>query len=227
MKRMICLAALLSVGAYCGPAPQPTPTPPGPTPPPTLTCADVDCAPGHHCVETPTGPQCVRDEQQSACPRPLAPGARVYVAAKPWGQGQDSTYRVAGDPAFCEAIHGIPGMTDCHLEGWPTRAACELELAGGCPTWQYRIEGAQAPRPCLEVASDPALSCDHFGSPPGDMRDDPQTPAFEGKPAECGLQRDPMGRPRAGFFTIAHGLGEVRACKPDGTECSGWIAVDH
>lgn len=208
MKRMICLAALLSIGAYCGPAPQPTPTP-GPTP-----------------TAEPT-PQPTVAPPVSACPRPLAPGARLWVNAKPWGQGFDSTYRIANDPAFCEAIHGIPGMNDCHLEGWPQRAQCELELAGGCPTWQFRIAGNPQPRPCLQVASDPSISCDHFGSPPGDQRDDPQTPAFEGRPAECGLQRDPMGNPKAGFFTIAHGLGEVRACKPDGTECSGWLGVDH
>lgn len=205
MKRMICLAALLSVGAYCGPAPQPTPTP---TPEPTVA---------------PT-PEPTVAPPVSACPKPLAPGARVYVAAKPWGQGQDSTIRVAGDPAFCEAIHGVPD-TDCHLEGWPTRTACELELAGGCPVWQYRV--GELIRPCLQTANEPALSCDHFGSPPADMRDDPQTPQFEGKPAECGVQRDARGEPKAGFFIIAHGLGSVRACLPDGTNCSGWIAVDH
>lgn len=226
MTRVLPFLLLMAMGGCPTPAPpKPTPTP-EPTPP-VLTCANMDCAPGNHCVETPAGPKCVKDEQQSACPRPLAPGARLYVNAKPWGQGQDSTYRIANDPAFCEAIHGIPGMNDCHLEGWPTRAQCELELAGGCPTWQFRIAGNPQPRPCLQVASDPAISCDHFGSPPGDQRDDPQTSAFEGKPAECGLQRDPMGNPKAGFFTIAHGLGEVRACKPDGTECSGWLGVDH
>lgn len=207
---IVLAAAVASMAPSCTPpAPQPTPTPtvaPTPTPEPT---------------STPTPPVV------SACPRPLAPGARVYTNAKPWGQGQDATFRIANDPAFCEAIHGIPGMTDCHLEGWPTRAACELELAGGCPTWQFRIADAPIVRPCIQEASDPSLSCDHFGSPPADMRDDPQTPACEAKPEACCNQRDPMGHPKAGFFTIAHGLGEVRACKPDGTECSRWIAVDH
>lgn len=190
------------------PAPQPTPTPTvEPTPVPT---------------PEPTAPPV------SACPRPLAPGAEVYVAAKPWGQGQDSTIRVRGDAAFCEAVGGAGA--DCHLEGLPhaQRVACELEITGGCPIWQYRI--ASAPlltRPCVQEASDPALSCDHFGSPPADMRDDPQTPACEAKPEQCCSQRDPMGHPKAGYFTIAHGLGEVRACKPDGTGCSVWIGVDH
>ena len=212
MKRLlyVLVAAVLSTAALCGPPPQHTPPPP--TPEPTVAPTPTP---------EPTAPPV------SACPRPLAPGARLYTNAKPWGQGQDSTYRIANDPAFCEAVHGIPGMTDCHLEGWPTRTACELELAGGCPTWQFRINGNPQPRPCLQQANDPNLSCDHWGSPPADMRDDPQTPQFEGKPAECGLQRDPRGDPKAGFFIIAHGLGEVRACLPNGTECSPWIGVDH
>lgn len=112
------------------------------------------------------------------------------------------------------------------MEGWPRRAECELELAGGCPVWEYGIAGGHQGK-CLQVADDPNISCDHFGSPPGDQRDDPQTPEFEGKPAECGWQRDGMGNPMAGFFMIAHGKGAVRACAPDYGGCSPWLAVDH
>ncbi len=204
--KLTLIVASIAVTVGCWPPAPPKPTP-QPTPEPT-----VEPTP------TPTPPPV------SACPKPLEPGARVYVAAKRWGQGQDSTIRVAGDKAFCQAIHGVPD-NDCHLEGWPTRTACELELAGGCPIWQYRV--GELIRPCLQTANEPALSCDHFGSPPADMRDDPQTPQFEGKPAECGLQRDGRGEPKAGFFIIAHGLGDVRACLPDATNCSNWIAVNH
>jgi hypothetical protein len=80
---------------------------------------------------------------------------------------------------------------------------------------------------------DAPLSADHFGDPV--FRDDPQTPTtgdtletlkgFEGKPRECGLERDEHG-PRAGFFIIAHGKGLVRACRPDAQECSPWMPVD-
>lgn len=208
---VVMVAAIASMAPSCGipwpPKPSPTPTvapTPEPTPTPTATPLPV-----------------------SACPRPLAPGAEVYVNAKPWGQGQDSTIRVRGDAAFCEAVGGAGA--DCHLEGLPhaQRVACELEIAGGCPIWQYRIASNPQPRPCVQEASDPALSCDHFGSPPADMRDDPQTPACEAKPEQCCSQRDTMGHPKAGYFTIAHGAGEVRACKPDGTGCSAWIGVDH
>lgn len=131
-----------------------------------------------------------------------------------------------GDLAFCQAIHGDVAVADCHLEGWPKRVECEMGLIGGCPVWQYRQPPDMTVHPARQVApSDDAMSADHFGSV--EFRDDPITPAFEGQPAACGLQRDERGHPMAGFFTVAHGKGEVRACKPDGTGCGPWRAVDH
>jgi hypothetical protein len=155
----------------------------------------------------------------SACPKPLAPGAEVYINDKRYGNGIDSTIRVHGDPEFCRLIHGVE-VADCHLEGWLRRAECEMELARGCPVWQYTMDQGASIWPCRQ-APHPEMSCDHWGDPVD--RDDPQTPAFEGRPAACGLQRDAAGDPKAGFFVIAHGLGQVRACLPDGTGCGPWV----
>jgi len=95
-------------------------------------------------------------------------------------------------------------------------------LIGGCPVWQF--SGVGGTIPCVDN-QDAEASCDHFGNV--EFRDDPKTPAFEGQPAACGLQRDEHG-PVAGFFMVAHGKGKVRACKPDGTVgCGPWVDVDH
>ena len=198
------------------PTAEPTPTPgPTPTPAPTAT-------PG----PTPT--------PGSACPRALAEGAEIYLNAKVYGQGLDATLRVRGDLAFCQAIHGTgPNVVaDCHLDGMPapwTTLGCELELLGmsahkpqACPVWRYRSGGWEGPCSDNQNAQ---MSCDHFGSS-GGGRDDPKTPAFEGEPTVCGEQRDAFG-PMAGFFVVAHGLGEVRACRPDWGGCSPWRPVDH
>jgi hypothetical protein len=165
------------------------------------------------------------------CPKRLAPGAYVYLNDKPYGHGFDSTPRVKGDPEFCYLIHGV-WINDCHLEGWPTRTQCEMELMHGCPIWQYTVDGATV-HGCFDDRTD-AASCDHFGSV--GHQDDPQTPTtgdtiwnlkgFEGLPLECGLQRNAYG-PMAGFFTVAHGIGQVRACKPDGTGCGPWRPFVH
>ncbi len=165
------------------------------------------------------------------CPKPLAPGAYVYLNDKPYGQGFDSTPRVHGDPEFCYLIHQV-WINDCHLESWPKRTQCEMELMHGCPIWQYTVDGT-AVHGCFDDR-EAAASCDHFGSV--EYRDDPQTPTtgdtiwtlkgFEGRPLECGLQRNAFG-PMAGFFTVAHGIGNVRACKPDGTRCGPWQPFNH
>jgi len=175
------------------PAPTPTPTPtPAPTPPPTGT----------------------------ACPKALEPGAYVYLKDKRYGNGLDSTVFVHGDPELCWLIHSV-AVNDCHLEGWAKRAECEIELAGGCPVWQYSLDGSNARARCLQARHDEA-SCDHWGDPVD--RDDPQTPdVFEGRPVECGNQRDPAGDPMAGFFVIGHGAAYFRACLPDLTGCGPWV----
>lgn len=192
------------------------------TPEPVDPCKGITCAVGYHCEEG----TCIKDEVTpppvSYCPKPLAPGSKVYMRNKGYGQGFDSTVRVYGDPAFCYRIHGV-NVIDCHLEGWPNRAKCEMELISGCPIWQFTTDEGKTVARCSDNQS-AAISCDHFGDPI--FRDDPKTPEFEGKPIECGLQRDEYG-PNAGFFMIAHGAGHVRACKPDGTECANWLRFDH
>jgi hypothetical protein len=165
----------------------------------------------------------------SACPKPLAEGAVVYVNNKRHGNGIDSTVRVKGDAELCRLVHGV-STPNCHLEGWPQRAACELELAGGCPIWEYSMDGQTKRGACLQPAHDEA-SCSHFGDPT--FRDDPLTPTtgdsietiqgFEGQPLACGLQRDRAGNPLAGFFAIGHGKAWFRACLPDGTGCGPWV----
>ncbi len=183
----------------------------------------------------------------SACPKALAPGAVVYLNDKPQGHGFDSTPRVWGDPEFCRLAGGEGN--DCHLEGWPNKVACELELVGGCPEWQFSPNPGGAGAIVCHDDQQAAASCDHFGTQPN--QDDPKTPTtgdtvdtlkgFEGRPLECGLQRDRFG-PKAGYFTVAHGKGYVRACpvgapltepsddgpggKPKG-RCGPWRPVDH
>ncbi len=176
---------------------------------------------------------------ETFCPKPLAPGAEVHMKSKAYGQGWDSTVYVKGDPEFCRLISGV-ASNDCHLEGWPKRTECEMELLGAtarkpyaCPVWEYTPDNGTNVYDCNDDKTALA-SCDHFGDPV--YRDDPQTPTigdtletlrgFEGRPLECGLQRDAHG-PLAGFFTIAHGKAQLRACRPDGKACSAWKAFDH
>lgn len=214
-----CAEAGALIEQYCrvpGPTPTPVPTPtPTPTPTPVPT-------------PVPTPPPVA-----SACPKPLAEGARVYLNNKVHGQGFDSTVRIAGDPETCMIVSGVPDR-DCHLEGWrgpagddPTaRVRCEMELLGkplglpaACPVWEGRCYST------TPGEQECPVTFDHFGSV--EFRDDPMTPEFEGQPAECSAQRDEGGQPEAGFFTVAHGRGQVRACRPDGLECGPWVSVNH
>lgn len=193
------------------PTPEPTPIPtPTPTPKPTPTPTPIP-------TPTPTPPP-----SGTTCPKKLADGAYTYMRMAPYGQGFDATVRVYGDPVFCYMIHGV-NTNDCHLEGWTMRSQCEMELIKGCPIWQYQTDANPAWRKCSDDQNDDA-SCDHFGSV--EQRDDPKTPEFEGAPAECGKQVDEHG-PMAGFFTIAHGEGRVRACRPDGDRCSPARPFSH
>lgn len=212
------------------PTPTPSPTPtieptPTPTPSPTPTPTPTP-------VPTPT-PSPTPSPTPTVCP-PLSSTAVLFIKDKPSGHGFDSTLRVKGDAAFCKAVTGQDGITNCSLEGWPQRAACEMALLGGCPVWQYVKTG----EPTVYVCHDDHVawaSCDHFGSP--NAQDDPQTPTtgntlatlqgFEGQPLACGLQRDAYG-PFAGFFTVAHGKGQVRACFPnDPLNCGDFFPFDH
>jgi hypothetical protein len=186
-----------------------------PKPPAPLTCANMDCAPGYRCQESASGPQCVKDQPPaSTCPLPeLAEGRSVWVDAKAYGQGVDTEPRT-DDPAICKAIHGQDWHgSSCHFES-PSlspemRSLCERHYLGGCPTWQWRVATWDVWKQAFQAPAE--MSVDHFGTA-GQALDDPQTPPFEGMPAECGLQRSADGLPMAGPFVIAHGLGEVRAC---------------
>jgi hypothetical protein len=162
----------------------------------------------------PTAEDCRVDVSQSV----------VYVKNKPQGHGEDATVRLRG-PA-CTALYG-PGVTDCHLEalGQPGNWRCSWYLIGGCPVWQYSLDKKKAEVCDEDDHRDMVMSCDHFGTQPA--QDDPTTKnVFEGLPALCGEQRDIHG-PIAGFFTVAHGKGFVRACSTDYKICGPWIAVDH
>lgn len=211
------------------PAVEPTPSPtPTPSPSPTPT-AEPTTPPTAQPTPTPTTtpePPTPPPTPGNACPKVLAPGAYVYFNNKNYGQGFDSTPRVHGDPEFCRLIHGV-SIDDCHLEGWPRRSACEMELLGGCPIWQYAVD--QMGNGTIQCHDDQhaVASCDHFGNTVD--RDDPKTPTtgdtlatlrgFEGRPLECGLQRDAFG-PYAGFFTVGHGKGYIRACPPNATKAT-------
>jgi hypothetical protein len=210
-----CAAAQVALEAACQPKPTPPPPPPttlpGPPPttlppPPTTTTTTT----------LPPAPQPV-----SACPASCLT-AEAYINSKPYGNGWDSTIRLRGSAKCCADLGHDNPSSDCHLEGYAQRTACERELAGGCPVWQYQTSGGW--RMCLQP--DAEFSCSHWGDPA--HRDDPMTPQFEGEPKECGLQRDRDGLPMAGYFVIAHGKGSLRACLPkDEKVCSGAHAVNY
>ena len=203
------------------PTPEPTPEPsPSPTASPTPEATPTP-------VPSPTpSPTPTATPGLTPCPKVPADGSYVYLNNKRYGNGVDSTVRIHGDQEMCFLIHGV-SVNDCHFEGMQgDRAACEMwlvkrqtGLSGGCPVWQFLKDGNTYP--CYQ-APHPDQSCDHFGDPT--FRDDPQTPnVFEGQPAECGLQRNSVNDPMAGFFVITHGIYQVRACLPDGTNCGPWI----
>jgi hypothetical protein len=204
------------------PTPEPSPTAtPTPVPTPTAT-PEPTPSPSPEPTPEPTPTPGL-----TPCPKTPSEGAYVYLNNKRYGNGIDSTVRIYGDQEMCMLIHGV-AVNDCHFEGMQgDRAACEMWLvkrqtgaSGGCPVWQYS-EDARSGFECHQAPSDPA-SCDHYGDPV--YRDDPQThDVFEGRPAECGLQRDTVGDPMAGFFVILHGRVYGRACLPDYSGCGPWV----
>jgi hypothetical protein len=254
LKKLVALIAASSLAACGGYVPPPQP--PAPTRPspmckvgtdlygcwvePTAGKFEYVCAvrntPGGPVVGTKNVlnpalcPQVVVPAPVTSCPKDLAPDATLSMANKSWGQGWDSTLYVTGDPDLCEKIHGVR-VNRCHLEGWPKRLDCELELLGktvgkpqACPVWEYAKSQTGYFTSCVERAGDPAVTCDHFGTTA--LRDDPATDVFEGYPTVCSFQRDPAGDPTAGFFMIAHGTGYIRACLPNHTGCADPIFVD-
>ena len=164
------------------------------------------------------------------CP-PIDPGASVDPKVKPYGKkGHYVELYILNSPSTCYAIHGNPvNPNSCHFEGWPNAQRCERYLikrfgdgVGECPVFNAKT-AAWPPFACRE--DDPhgnSMSCDHFGSADNDKRDDPKTPEFEGSPAVCGQQRDPKGKPEAGFFAIVLGNGAVQACLPGRQVCGAW-----
>jgi hypothetical protein len=167
------------------------------------------------------------------CP-PIDPGASVDPKVKPYGKkGHYVELYILNSPSTCYAIHGNPvNPNSCHFEGWPNAQRCERYLVkkfgdgvGECPVYNAKT-AAWPPFACRE--DDPhgdSMSCDHFGSADNDKRDDPKTPEFEGSPAVCGQQRDPKGKPEAGFFAIVLGNGSVQACLPGRKVCGAWRAA--
>jgi hypothetical protein len=177
------------------------------------------------------------------------PGVRVYANNHKYGNGLDGTPRIGnpGDPELCELLHHVPVPNgDCHFDSdvWGgdsvLRGRYEMALLGGARdggaavvplglVWQYR-SGPERGR-CHDDRRSAAVSCDHFGN--ATDRDDPQTPAFEGQPAELGAQRDEFG-PYAGFFAMPNCTPgrecSVRSCPPlaedDDSVCGPWTNVD-
>ena len=243
------------------PTPTPTPTPePTPTPVPVNLCADHPdlCVEGSVCVDTPMGPVCEPAPVPTPTPTPTPTGfpvrfpragTRVYTNNHKYGNGLDGTPRIGGpgDPELCEQLHHVPVPSgDCHFDSdvWGgdsvLRGRYEMYVLGGArdggpavtplgPVWQYR-SGSERGR-CHDDRTAAAVSCDHFGN--ASTRDDPQTVAFEGQPAELGAQRDAFG-PYAGFFTMPNCTQgrecSVRSCPPlaegDDSVCGPWINVD-
>jgi hypothetical protein len=247
--RLTAVVAAVLLTAACASS-KPKPKPPTPPPPAPTTPTPV-CGPGQNygCYHDPGGGwvyacpvynsrgdvvgvenkpnavDCPPKPGPRICPMwPLPAGAMKYLGMKTYGQGHDTSLRVRGSKEWCAEAGHANASQDCHLEGWEPRLECELKIMGGCPIWQYSQDGGQTWKPCLQEGPQDGMSCDHFGDVK--LRDDPQTPVFEGL-AACGAQRDERGHPMAGLFAIVHGRGKVRACLPDGTGCSGPADVDH
>lgn len=241
-----CLEATALEKQYCSPKQDPT------TPPPADPCAgkvpicraqdDADCWAVNVKGECAFFPK-AKPEDPGTKPEDPKPATKYTgnykVNSGTHGQGVDSTPTTIGDPEYCASVgyptnpDGTPGRGGCPFyseSNMEERAKRELATLNGCPTWQWYTEkhgSATEPKECLRV--DPydegGMSCDHFGNAVD--RDDPITPAFEGQPQVCGAQRDAAGNPKAGFFTIAHGDGWVRACDPKGEHCGNWTRVIH
>jgi len=239
-------------------------------PPPAPTCVTTPCAPGYHCQEQATGPVCVPDPMPPEQPAMKFPvrfpkvGVRVYSNNHKYGNGLDGTPRIgsSGDPELCEALHHVPvPRGDCHFDSdvwrgdsvlrgryemWVLAGARDGQPLPAAPlglVWEYK-SGPERGR-CHDDRVSAAVSCDHFGN--AATRDDPNTPAFEGLPAELGAQRDAYG-PYAGFFTMPqcpHTPADfgpdgrllssapecsVRSCPPlaeeEDSACGPWTLVD-
>ena len=215
--------------------------------PPPADCRTTGCPEGQTCeLKHGAGWTCVAPEPPPTYPvRFPILGAVLSLNNKAYGKGFDSTLLVEGDPGLCLLLHGQT-VNKCHFDSAVftselQRAGYEMEVMGGarvgvtgvgprCPVWQY-LSGSVWP--CNDD-HDAIASCDHFGRP--QVIDDPKTPTtgdtllslqgFEGEPKECGLQRNEFG-PMAGFFTIAHGKAQIRACLPlDNTTCGPWRPFD-
>jgi hypothetical protein len=230
------------------PVPTPVPVPtPTPTPPPVVVPPPVVTPP-------PAAQFPVR------FPRV---GVRVYSNNHKYGNGLDGTPRIgsSGDPELCEALHHVPvPRGDCHFDSdvwggdtvlrgryemWVLAGARDGQPLPAAPlglVWEYK-SGPERGR-CHDDRVSAAVSCDHFGN--AATRDDPNTPEFEGLPAELGAQRDAYG-PYAGFFTMPqcpHTPADfgpdgrllssapecsVRSCPPlaeeEDSACGPWVEV--
>jgi hypothetical protein len=160
----------------------------------------------------------------------------LQMNSKWWGGGNrhDSTVKIVGLGAkqYCKDMGWTDGRQSCALavDDDPRRLPRELAWLGAligkphaCPVWQYTA-GKNVIIPCFDNKHSGPASCDHFGSVTGE--DDDKTPEFEGKPKECGDQRNEFG-PFAGFSTRPHsgGIGFARACLPNYTGCGPWVKV--
>jgi hypothetical protein len=210
--------------------------------PPVDPCENVHCDPGFHCDKG----TCVKNPPPPDNGFPVRfplDTTIVYMRNSRWNAGIDSTIRINGDQALCEALHHV-SVGDCHFDSdvWTyegQRAQYEMMVMAGaragnnitnklCAVWRYK-SGAKVDR-CHNDTKVALVSCDHFGDTV--HRDDPKTDPFEGEPFECGEQKDEFG-PYAGFFTIPNCTPGseclVRACLPleEGNEatCAPWINV--
>ena len=247
-SRISILALLVGIGLYskekycaeypteklCAvPSPTPTPTPvptvePTPVPTPTSTPI-ISPTPPPTPSPTPTPVVGVQCPAKVVAAYAAAPNRALYINAKRYNSGVDSTYRVRSSSFdLCAAIGHDNPSKDCHFED-PSltvdeRGACEILFGGGCPVWNWK-SGSDGGH-CSNDTSGTTVSCDHFGDPT--FRDDPKTPQFEGRPKACGNQTDKFGY-NAGFFAQPQCTPgqecSVQACLPDRSVCSGWVRV--
>jgi hypothetical protein len=124
-----CAEAKAAEALLC--APQTTPTKgqegdgkpaPAPEPPPgPLTCANLDCAPGHHCQDSPSGPRCVKDDPQPQCSATLSRACWHDPDGQGWRFRCQDGVTDAKAPESCPAPPVeqpvVPPAVGCTLDG--------------------------------------------------------------------------------------------------------------
>ncbi len=158
-------------------------------PNPGLTCANVLCAPGNHCVETNSGPTCVPDCSAAGSADPACPCSERECGPAPGAPSQQCADGTVAGPV-------------CRRDA---NAACGWEITT-CPGISCANISCPATTTCVETPMGP--TCDPINCQPGDANCAPSC-----TDASCGA------RPGAPNYQCQDGTvaGPVCELDPNGT----------